>query len=213
MRQIQRSVFKYGRPFRHILNKRMVLVLEKCFNQLTRTYVVEMRLKNLGRLPPVRLPAGFHASTLKPGKEKDYTEVMRRSLKEKADLFFFQQNFSKHAEYDPENLILIYREETPVAAAAAWQVMREKKCIGLLRDVGVVRDFQGRGLGRQVSLLALHRLRDRGFHEVMLKTHNYRLRAIRLYLSLGFEPWHSLWAGKRKWKRLLKKIELQGGKK
>jgi ribosomal protein S18 acetylase RimI-like enzyme len=159
--------------------------------------------------PPIDLPADFHASTLKQGKEEDYIDVMRQSLKEKADLFFFRQNFSKYADYAPENMILIYHEKRPVAAAAAWQAKRETKRIGLLKDVGVAKDFQGRGLGRLVSLLALHRLKERGFQEVMLKTHSYRLRAIQLYLSLGFEPRYNFWAGKRKWKRLLRRIEQQ----
>ena len=176
---------------------------------LTKYYVVEMRLRNWDKLLPTQLPDSYFVSPLKPGSEQDYIDVMRQSLKEKADKNWFYHSFSIELEYDPQNLILIYKDKTPIAASAAWQIKRKGHWIGHLKNVGVVRDYQGRGLGRHISLCALHRLRDRGFSEVMLKTHDNRLRAIQLYLSLGFEPQYSLWAGKRKWKQIYDQINLQ----
>jgi len=203
IKEAQQFLSHWGRHLRRILTPRMTVILEKSVNKLAKTYIVVLRLKDLGQLPPVQIPAGFQLSTVKPGHEQDFIHVMRQSLRRGADRNWFLQSFSKYPDYDPENLILIYRGKDPVAAAAAWQIVRRGENIGLLKDVGVIQDYQGRGLGRQVSLAALHRLRERGFQEVILKTHDFRIPAIGLYLSIGFEPEYNLWAGKRKWKKIL----------
>lgn len=201
----QKYLKNRGQRLSRHLPSRMALVLDKGADLLNKTKIVEMWLKDLSHLPPIQMPEDFYVCTLKPGIEQDYIDVMRQSLKKNADPEWFHQNFLKDIEYDPQNLILVYREKTPVAVAAAWQVKRKNQNIGHLKSVGVVEDYRGQGLGRQVSLVALHRLRDRGFHKVMLKTHGNRLRAIHLYLSIGFEPQYNLWMGKRKWRRLLSK--------
>jgi GNAT superfamily N-acetyltransferase len=192
-----------GRRLSHHLPFRWGRVLDKTYDLFTKFNVVEMSLKDLSHLPPVQMPDGFDVCLLESGSEEDYIAVMRQSLKKNADPDWFHQNFSADMEYNPENLILIYKEKNPVAAAAAWQKKYKNQWIGQIKSVGVVPDYRGRGLGLQVSLTALHRLRCRGFQEVMLKTHTSRLPAIHLYLSLGFEPRHNFWFGKRKWRRLL----------
>ncbi len=209
VRNIQDFIRKRGSRLKRFFPEEVVRVLKKGLNLLTKFYVVEMRLKDLSQLPPVQVPDTFCVGPLEPGFEQDYVDVMRQSLKEKADKHWFHSNFSRFREYDTQNLILIYKEETPIAAAAAWQIKRRGRWIGHLMHVGVVRDYQGKGLGRCISLYTLHRLRDRGFSEVLLKTHDNRLHAIQLYLSLGFEPHYNLLAGKRKWKRLIDQIKLQ----
>jgi len=206
MKAVNKILMIQVRRLSHFLPSRWVRMLDKGYDLLTKFNVVEMRLEDLNHLPPIRVPDGFVVCILEPGREKDYIAVMRQSLKKNADPEWFRQSFFSDVEYDPQNLILVYREKTPVAAAAAWQYKLKNRTIGHLRSVGVIQDFRGKGLGRQVSLIALHRLKDRGFHEVMLKTQGNRLRAIQLYLLLGFKPRYSLLAGKRKWRRLLSKI-------
>lgn len=206
MKSLDKIILNWGRRLSLILPPRLARVLDKGYDLFSKFNVVEMRLKDLSHLPPVRVPDGFVVCTLSPGREQDYIDVMQQSLKKNADPEWFRQSFLEDAEYDPQNLILICEEKTPVAAAAAWQHKIKNRTIGYLKSVGVVQDFQGRGLGRQVSLIALYRLRDRGFDEVILKTHGHWLPAIHLYLSLGFKPRYNLWTGKRKWQRLLSKI-------
>ncbi len=206
MKPLNRILMNWGRRLSLILPPRWARVLDKGYDLFSKFNIVEMRLEELSHLPPIRVPEGFVVCPLPPGREQDYIDVMRQSLKKNADQEWFHQNFLEDAEYDPQNLILIYQEKTPVAAAAAWQHKIKKRTIGYLKSVGVVQDFQGRGLGRQVSLIALYRLRDRGFDEVILKTHVQWLPAIRLYLSIGFEPRYNLWTGKSKWRRLLSKV-------
>ena len=209
VKKIQDFFRKPGSRLRRMLPSKAVRFLTKGFNLLTKFYVVEMRLRDLSQLPPVQVPDGYRLASLEPGYEQHYIDVMRQSLKEKADENWFFHSFTSFREYDPKNLLVLFKEDIPVAVAAAWQTRRKGEWMGLLKNVGVIQDYQGKGLGRCISLFALHRLRDRGFSEVFLKTHDYRIRAIQLYLSLGFEPRYNLGAGKRKWKRLISQIDSQ----
>jgi ribosomal protein S18 acetylase RimI-like enzyme len=206
MKSAEKILLNWGRRVGRIFPSWIMRILDKGYDLITKFNVVEMRLKDLSHLPPIRIPGGYTVRKLEPGHEQDYVDVMRLSLKKDADSAWFRQNFPEDKDYDPRNLVLIYREERPVAAAAAWDHQHKNKKMGHLKSVGVVRDCQGSGLGRLVSLVALHLLKDRGFDEIILKTHRSQIRAVQLYLSLGFEPRYNLWAGKRKWRRMLSKI-------
>jgi mycothiol synthase len=52
--------------------------------------------------------------------------------------------------------------------------------------LGVDPAEQGTGLGRALTLLGLHYLRDRGLEEVMLYVDESNVAAIKLYESMGF---------------------------
>jgi len=54
--------------------------------------------------------------------------------------------------------------------------------------VGARAEERGKGLGRLVMLLLLHYMADAGYTRTMLETQPFRMPAINLYLSLGFEP-------------------------
>jgi mycothiol synthase len=76
--------------------------------------------------------------------------------------------------------------------------------VGYLHMVAVAPPYRGRGLGRCISLAALIHMRARGCQQAVLDTDDFRLPAIRTYLSLGFLPdmleadhaprWHAIFA-------------------
>ena len=67
--------------------------------------------------------------------------------------------------------------------------------------------------GRVVVLLALHRLKERGFRDAMLATEDFRIPAIRLYMSLGFTPMIVHWTHRLRWKKIMKELERYLGSK
>jgi len=167
---------------------------------------LQMLLPDLRALPAIKTPPGYYSAALSPGYEMDYVTVMRQSLVADADMAWFHATFSGDPEYNPDNLLLIYDSTAPAAVAAAWQTRPGSKKTGLVHMVGVARAYQGRGLGRIITLLALRRLEERGFHEAMAATEDFCLPAISLYLSLGFNPVCRNRLDAKRWKRVMQKM-------
>jgi mycothiol synthase len=64
----------------------------------------------------------------------------------------------------------------------------------------------GRGLGRAVCAGVLRRLLDAGHRGIYLKTDDFRLAAIRVYLRLGFEPALHAPGMAERWSAILKTL-------
>jgi ribosomal protein S18 acetylase RimI-like enzyme len=189
------------------IRKYFAPAVKKLFpEKLTGPAALSMLLPDLSAVPPIRIPPGYYSASLSPGHEIDYARVMSRSLVAEADANWFSRTFNDDPAYNPDNLLLIYEDTTPVAAAAAWQKPSEAKKTGLVYMLGVDRDYQGRGLGRIMLLLVLHRLKDRGFHKVLAITEDFRLPVISLYLSLGFKPQYRNRLDALRWKKALRRV-------
>jgi ribosomal protein S18 acetylase RimI-like enzyme len=170
---------------------------------------LQMLLTDLRALPAIKIPPGYYSAALSPGYEMDYVMVMRQSLVADADMAWFHATFSGEPDYNPDNLLLIYDRTAPAAAAAAWQTRLGSQKTGLVYMVGVAQEYQGRGLGRIITLLALRRLEERGFHEVMAVTEDFRIPALSLCLSLGFKPLERHRADAGRWEKVLQQLKLR----
>jgi mycothiol synthase len=173
-----------------------------------------MILSDLSNLPPVDLPEGCDCKTLESGLSEEFLRVLNRAYKRKEVKKNFLQCLGKDPDFDPRNFILIRSGGKPLAVAVAGQRKGKGKFkgekIGFLDNVGVDPDFRRQGLGRMISLLALHRHQERGFKYVILTSNDFRLPAIRLYLMLGFRPLCLHLGDRCRWKYVTRRLEKMG---
>jgi len=155
-----------------------------------RSVGIRMRRDDLSKLDLLSLPEGYVHRPMKAGQAWAYLRVMDSAFpKRRHDQAWFDRTFSSDPEYDPSYLQIIWKEDLPVAVAAAWHTQIDSEPWGLVHWLGVADTERGKGLGRAVAIAALRRLRERGYSRAMLDTESWRLPAVSLYLSLGFEPW------------------------
>ena len=89
-------------------------------------------------------------------------------------------------EYD--HIYIAIEKATGKGVATATSQIDEKHEECMLHMVSSCEDYRGKGLGRAVCTKVLEQMYAEGVEEVTLKTDEFRLAAICLYLSFGFVP-------------------------
>ena len=143
-----------------------------------------MRRPRMDNLPPLALPAGFSLHTHRDGMEPVWESIIERAF---GSHFSFDKTIRNGGGYRPEYVLYIAKDGVDIATTTAV----EKESFpgeGWFRMVGTVPEARGLGAGKLVTLAALHSLAARGYRSTVLSTDDERLPAIRLYLSIGFEP-------------------------
>ncbi|WP_378736828.1 mycothiol synthase [Nocardia brasiliensis] len=95
--------------------------------------------------------------------------------------------------FDPKGLFLATDTTDPDRVLGFhWTKVHyeESPAVGEVYVVGIDPAAQGRGLGRLLTLVGLHYLRDRGLAEVLLYTEADNTAAVHTYTRLGFTPAH-----------------------
>ena len=67
-------------------------------------------------------------------------------------------------------------------------------------------EHSGRGLGYAVCCAVLQRYRDAGYRRVYLRTDDFRLAAIKIYLKLGFVPFLFADGMAERWKTVCEEL-------
>ena len=150
-----------------------------------------MRLPTLEGLPNVpELPAGFVLRTYEPGDLKGLAALL--------DLAFTDMEWNEALvterlldAADVKKTFVIEHDGVPVATASVRIMVEQFPGSGYLHWVAVHPDFQGKDLGRIVTLAALHEFATIGCKDAVLETQDQRLPAIKLYKKLGFEEVHA----------------------
>jgi len=157
----------------------------------------QMRRSLREPLDPPRLPDGITVRTFVPGQDDEaWLELNRRAFARhpeqgawtRADLDLRE----REPWFDPAGFFLAERDGR--LAGFHWTKVHGRtaaaphghEAIGEVYVVGVDPDERGTGLGRALTLVGLHHLRDRGLQQVMLYADEDNEPAIGLYESLGF---------------------------
>lgn len=160
-----------------------------------------MRHPDLSRVPELVLPEGFELVTHKDGYEKEWENIIESSFGMHFDFDFL----IKAGDYAPEKVLYIKKDGKFIATTSAVENTAYKG-EGWFRMVGVHKDAQGMGAGKRISLAALNSLKQRGYKTAVLSTDDHRIPAIKLYLSVGFEPVILDESHKERWEKVMEII-------
>ncbi|MFP5219049.1 MAG: mycothiol synthase [Actinomycetes bacterium] len=175
-----------------------------------RTRVLRQMRRSLAEpLPDVELPAGVRVRTFEIGRDEDrWLEVNARAFADHPEQgrWTRKELDLRLAEpwFDPTGFFLAERageHGAPRLVGFHWTKVhggrrradvpdgREHghEPVGEVYVVGVDPSEQGRGLGRALTLLGLHSLRDRRLREVILYVDDSNEAAVKTYTRLGFE--------------------------
>lgn len=155
-------------------------------------FVLGRRFADHPPLPEAVLPPGLVARGFRVGAdEQEWLRVNALAFAHHAEQgrLTLADLEARMAEpwFDPAGLILVVPVgEEQTVAAFHWTKVRPEDGSGEVYVVGVDPAYQGRGLGRPLTLLGLHHLRDLGVADVILYVDGDNPAALAVYRGLGF---------------------------
>jgi len=148
--------------------------------------------RRLGAIPPVNVPPGYGVRLLRPHDAADRAEFLALMRITQLSTWSHERLALVCSTMLPGGWLGIVHTETgALVATATAQDTPDPLLHPAGGEVGWVATHPAhrrRGLGRAVVTLALARLAAAGYRRIYLKTDDHRLPAIRVYLTLGFEP-------------------------
>jgi len=143
--------------------------------------------RRLAELPPIRLPDGYAMRQYEARDAAAYVHLLQS-----AGFEFAAEHLPIWLERVlPDGLFLVEHQrsgELAASAIAAHHPLELHPFGGELGWVAAAPDHRGRGLGLAVCTAVLRRFAHAGYHRVYLRTDDFRLPALRIYLKLGFLP-------------------------
>jgi len=165
-----------------------------------------MERASLDGLPEVTVPAGYRIRSYRPGDGAAWCRVVNEAIGGDYSEQLFQAEMAKAFAFEPADLL--FAEGGAEAVGTAWAVRAQNapEKVGYVHLVAVASKHRGCGLGRALVLSVLHRFREMGLHSAMLRTDDFRLAAIRVYLSLGFCPKLAHESHRIRWREAYRKL-------
>lgn len=161
-----------------------------------------MRHNDLTHLPPFFLPEGLSLLNHTEGMDSVWEDLIEKAFD---NHYAFNDCIRNGGGYRPEYVLYIAKNSVPIATATAVE-KEDFPGEGWFRMIATAPEARGHGAGRLVCLAALHCLATRGYKTAVLSTDDFRIPAIKLYLSLGFEPIHTHESHKERWEKVMETI-------
>ena len=168
---------------------------------------LEMFRDHLCDLPEIETVSAYAVRTYCPGDEAAWCRIMEGNVGTNWTVQKCRENLIWDSRFQAENLFFILHKGEPIASACAWRANDQSPAIGEVHMVAVLSEHRGKGLGHLLNALVLHRLKALGYQKAHLKTDDWRLAAIKTYLTAGFQPlntheshperWKAIWATPR----------------
>lgn len=161
-----------------------------------------MRRNDLTHLPPFFLPEGLSLLNHTEGMDSVWEDLIEKAFDHH---YAFNDCIKNGGGYRPEYVLYIAKNSVPIATATAVE-KEDFPAEGWFRMIATAPEARGHGAGRLVCFAALHCLAARGYKTAVLSTDDFRIPAIKLYLSLGFEPIYTHESHKERWEKVMQTI-------
>ena len=136
------------------------------------------------------LPEGYSFSHFDPKTDVHaWCECLRGGnlIEGASDGVAYGREILDFKDIEPENDIW-FLDHNGEHIGTATSFVHKAENIGDMHQVGIRRDYRGKGLAKYLSYIVLKTLRDRGVRFVSLTTGEGRVAAVKSYLSAGFRP-------------------------
>ena len=158
------------------------------------------------KMPESKIPDGYALRGYRPGDEDTWLETLNAGDFGSAwDRPRFDE-FMTGPERKDGSVVAANGDRIVAATFASVDVGAD--CTGRVDFVVSHPDVRGLGLGRAVCSGVVRYLVDRGYDRVVLYTDDWRLPAIGLYLSMGFEPQMTREDMPARWQRTMEQLEV-----
>lgn len=155
-------------------------------------------------LPDVGVPDGYILRKYKPGDEDSWVDLLQFGGFTKWDHARMDEFLSSEERREGSRVVACGEQIVAATFASRRDV---PKSIGVLDFVVSHPDHRGNGLGRAVCTAVSKFLAEQGYDEVNLHTDDWRLEAISLYFSLGFQPDMTSDDMPSRWAAIMKNLE------
>lgn len=166
---------------------------------------LEMERTLLADLPAADVPQGYRVRAYQAGDEESWCRLVREHIGGEHTPETMREGLLLESWFSEENLLFAETEGVAVGTACA-QHPPEDAPVGHLHMLAVDNAHRGRGLGKALAVAALSRLARLRYASVELRTDDFRLPAVGLYLSLGFEPKITHESHPARWRHLYERL-------
>lgn len=167
---------------------------------------LEMLRENLENLPEIIIPAGYDLRTYKAGDESAWCAIMEGNVGQNWTPETCRAKLIDDPRFHPESLFFSTCDGRPVASACAWRKTLEDRMIGEVHMVAALEVHHGKGLGHLVNAAVLHRLKTLNFQQAHLLTDDWRLPAVKSYLTAGLRPLNTHSSHPERWEAIVEKL-------
>jgi mycothiol synthase len=167
---------------------------------------LEMERTSLEELPALAQPPGYSLRAYQPGDAAAWCRLVNEGIGGEWTEERFQAETARALDFQPADLIFALADREVTGTAWALRLPDSPRDLGWVHMVAVAAGCRGRGLGRALVLATLRRFQELGLARAVLKTDDFRLPAIRVYLGLGFRPVLSHESHPARWRQIYDKL-------
>lgn len=166
-----------------------------------------MNRSNLLDLPPIELPPGYAIRSFNDGDEQLLVPIFQECFDPGWSAERVIKTFVEDACWSPVRMAVLVHGDEVVGTSTAWE-SSQRRGHGMVHYVAVASPHRGKKLGRMIVIRTLELLETMGYPDAWLSTDDWRLAAIKVYLSLGFWPVNSNKTDPERWEIVRHKLAL-----